>query len=167
MTGKSTVDVARWFAVQAFLQHEARLLDERRFDDWLALYAEDAEYWVPSTPDQTDPTGHVSLFYESVALLKMRVDRLARGLAPLEWPPGRANRHLGNVTIEADDGRTVTARALMLFVEYRRDEQRWYSCRCTWTLRAAAGDTFVIAAKRVDLLDCDREGGHLRFAVPF
>lgn len=156
----------RWFAVQSFLFHEARLLDDRRFDDWLALYAPDAEYWVPYAPDQTSPKDHVSLFYENVALLAMRVDRLQRGLSPLEWPPARTNRHLSNVTVEADEGANVTARALLLFVEYRRDESRTYSARCTWRLRAT-GDAFVIASKRVDLIDCDREGGHLRFAVPF
>src|SRR5213083_1388247 len=35
-----------WHRVQAFLFHEARLLDERRFGEWLELYAPDAEYWV-------------------------------------------------------------------------------------------------------------------------
>ena len=32
---------------ERFLFHEARLLDERRFDDWLALFAPDGWYWVP------------------------------------------------------------------------------------------------------------------------
>src|SRR5262245_51119763 len=31
---------------------EARLLDEARFDDWLALFTPDAWYWVPSQPGQ-------------------------------------------------------------------------------------------------------------------
>ena len=37
----------RWHIVQQFLFHEARLLDERRWDDWLNLYEGDAEYWMP------------------------------------------------------------------------------------------------------------------------
>ena len=32
--------------------HEMRLLDEAKFDDWLALFTADAWYWVPSEPDQ-------------------------------------------------------------------------------------------------------------------
>jgi hypothetical protein len=40
---------------ERFLLHEARLLDEARFDDWLALFTPDAWYWVPSAPDQDNP----------------------------------------------------------------------------------------------------------------
>lgn len=157
---------ARWFAVQSFLVRESRLLDERRFTDWLALYAPEATYWVPYAPEQTSPTEHVSLFYEDVTLLRMRVERLERGLAPLEWPPARVNRHVSNITIEHDAGAMLAARALLLFVEHRRDEQRLFSARCEWRLAAHDSD-FRILAKRVDLLNADQESGHLRFAVPF
>ena len=44
--------------------------------DRIALYAPDAEYWVPYAWEQQSPKDHVSLFYETVALLRMRVDRL-------------------------------------------------------------------------------------------
>jgi 3-phenylpropionate/cinnamic acid dioxygenase small subunit len=33
--------------VEEFLYHEAELLDERRYEDWLALLADDVRYWVP------------------------------------------------------------------------------------------------------------------------
>ena len=33
--------------VEQFLYHEARLLDERKFDDWLALLTDDVHYWMP------------------------------------------------------------------------------------------------------------------------
>jgi 3-phenylpropionate/cinnamic acid dioxygenase small subunit len=36
-------------ACEQFLLHEARLLDEGRFDEWLALFTPDASYWVPSS----------------------------------------------------------------------------------------------------------------------
>lgn len=152
-------------SVTDFLIHESRLLDERRFREWLALFTPDATYWVPYAPEQTSPTDHVSLFYEDVALLAMRVDRLERGLSPLEWPPARVNRHLSNFSIEAQSPRII-ARGLLLFVEHRRDEQRLFSARCRWEL-LAQDDGFRIAAKRVDLLNADQESGHLRFAVPF
>ena len=31
----------------AFVVHEARLIDEGRYDEWLALFADDGRYWVP------------------------------------------------------------------------------------------------------------------------
>jgi ethylbenzene dioxygenase beta subunit len=168
MSADAGADLERWHAVQQFLFREARMLDERRWEDWLALYAPDAEYWVPMAWQQESPKDHVSLFYETVELLRMRLDRLERALSPLDWPPARTNHHLTNVTVEdgAGDGDMLIARAYLLFAEYRREEMRWYSARCTWRLRPDGG-SFLIAAKRVDLLDSDQETGHLRFAIPF
>jgi ethylbenzene dioxygenase beta subunit len=153
-----------WHRVQQFLFHEARLLDERRLGEWLALYAEDAEYWVPYAWGQASPKDHVSLFYETKSLLGMRIDRLARELSPLDSPAARVNHYLTNVQVE--NGEEITARAYLLFVEYRREEQRWFAGRATWRLRRH-GEAFLIAAKRVDLLNADQDGGHLRFALPF
>jgi len=112
----------RWHRVQQFLFHEARLLDERRLQEWLDLYADDADYWVPYAWGQESPRDHVSLFYETKTLLGMRVDRLARELSPLDSPAARVNHYLTNVTVE--EGAELTARAHLLFVEYRREEQR-------------------------------------------
>lgn len=158
------MSVERWHTVQQFLFHEARLLDERRLQEWLALYAEDAEYWVPYAWNQQSPKDHVSLFYETKSLLGMRIDRLERALSPLDSPPSRVNHYLTNVQV--DDGDPLTARAHLLFVEYRREEQRWFAGRAAWRLRPN-GAGFLIAAKRVDLLNADQDAGHLRFALPF
>ena len=157
-------DAELWHRVQAFLFHEARLLDERRFGEWLELYAPDAEYWVPYAWQQKSPKDHVSLFYETVTLLRMRVDRLENELSPLDAPKSRVNHFLSNVTVE--DGPELNARAYLLYCEYRREEQRWFAGRASWRLRPQ-GNTFRIAAKRVDLLNADQDSGHLRFAIPF
>ena len=153
-----------WHRVQQFLFHEARLLDERRLQEWLALYDEDAEYWVPYAWEQQSPKDHVSLFYETKTLLKMRVDRLEGELSPLDMPAARVNHYLTNILLE--EGAELTARAYLLFIEHRREEQRWFAGRAAWRLRPRGG-SFLIGAKRVDLLNADQDGGHLRFAVPF
>jgi len=165
MTASAKSSAERWHAVQQFLFDEARLLDEREWDAWLALFLPEAEYWMPYEWGQESPTDHVSLFYEDLTLLRMRIDRLKSDLSPLEWPPSRTNRHLSNIGIVTDDGSRLTATGYLMFVEYRREEQRIYSSRVTWEL-AEAGDGFRIAGKRVDLLNCDQETGHLRIAVP-
>jgi len=155
-----------WHRVQQFLFHEARLLDERRLQEWLALYAEDAEYWVPYAWEQKSPKDHVSLFYETVTLLRMRVDRLERELSPLDSPMARVNHYLSNVVVDEGEGEELAARAYLLFIEHRREEQRWFAGRASWRLRLQ-GESFLIGAKRVDLLNADQDSGHLRFAVPF
>ena len=161
----SAAPLELWHRVQQFLFLEARLLDERRFDEWLALYAPEAEYWVPAAWGQASPKDHVSLFYETVPLLRMRVERLMQGHAPLDSPAARTNHCLSNV-IARREGDEVLAQAYLLLAEYRRGEQRWFSGRASWSLRAA-GEAFRIHAKRVDLLNADQESGHLRFAIPF
>ena len=54
-------------SVQNFIALEGHLLDDRQYDDWLALYAENAEYWVPSSDDGqiliSDPQSEISLIY--------------------------------------------------------------------------------------------------------
>src|SRR5438105_3024898 len=68
-------------ALVKFVLHEARLLDEKRFDDWYELFADDGYYWVPAMPGQTDPHLQNSLAYEDKFLLKLRVERLKSPLA--------------------------------------------------------------------------------------
>ena len=59
--------------VEEFLVHEARLLDERRFREWMELFAEDGTYWVPAAPDQESPFAQASLFYDDRNLMRTRV----------------------------------------------------------------------------------------------
>ena len=66
---------------EAFLVHEAELLDEGRFADWLALFTENAWYWVPSEPNQDSPLTTVSLMYDDRKLLETRVRRLVEASA--------------------------------------------------------------------------------------
>ncbi len=53
--------------VEQFLYREARLLDDRQWDDWLACYHPQVEYWMPAWADDdrqtTDPHSEISLIY--------------------------------------------------------------------------------------------------------
>ncbi|MEC8463509.1 MAG: aromatic-ring-hydroxylating dioxygenase subunit beta, partial [Pseudomonadota bacterium] len=50
--------------VKEFLISEARLLDERRWEEWLALFAKDGWYWVPIEEKQSNPKTTISLMYD-------------------------------------------------------------------------------------------------------
>ena len=41
--------------IEALIHREAGLLDDRRYDDWIALFTEDCRYWVPVSPDMESP----------------------------------------------------------------------------------------------------------------
>ncbi len=137
---------------EAFLLHEARLLDEARWDDWLALFTDEATYWVPSQPDQASPHDTVSLIYDDRRLLETRVRRLQNPNIHAQTPPSRASRIVANVTLEADG----EVRSKLVMVEYRRNRQRLFAATCRHRLVRRGAD-LRIAEKRVDLVNCDAE----------
>src|SRR6476660_3650712 len=94
LRASETLDLNR---CERFLQHEARLLDEGKFDDWLALFTPDGCYWVPSEPDQENPHDMVSLIYDDRRLLETRVRRLASPRIYSQEPRSRTSRIVSNV----------------------------------------------------------------------
>jgi 3-phenylpropionate/cinnamic acid dioxygenase small subunit len=143
-------------AAEAFLVREARLLDEARYEEWLALFTDDAWYWVPSQPGQKDPKSCVSLMYDDRRLLETRVRRLAKGLLHSQQPPSRTSRTVANVTVEEGDSPAVglTVRSKLLMAEFRRDTQRFFAGTSWHRLKGEAGD-WRIAWKKVELINCD------------
>jgi 3-phenylpropionate/cinnamic acid dioxygenase small subunit len=139
---------------EQFLLHEARFLDEAKFDDWLALFTADAWYWVPSEPGQANPHETVSLIYDDRRLLETRVRRLASPRMYSQEPRSRTSRIVGNVTIEDAEGRAATVRSKFLMIEYRREQQRLFA-GTAWHRLVQLGGAIRIAWKRVDLVNCD------------
>jgi len=151
--GRAALDIG---TCEAFLIHEARLLDEARFDEWLALFTADAWYWVPSQPGQESPRDTVSLIYDDRRLLETRVRRLASPRIYSQEPRSRTSRIVANVTIEdaAADGQACTTRSKFQLLEYRRNAQTAYAGTSFHRLVRADGG-IRIASKRVDLVNCD------------
>ena len=73
-----------------FVVREARLLDDKRYDEWLDLWTDDGIYWVPLTPEQTDGIHHNSHLHEDKLLRTLRVERLKSPRAYSQQPPSRA-----------------------------------------------------------------------------
>ena len=147
------LDVAR---CEQFLMHETRLLDEARFDEWLALFTEDAWYWIPIEPEQKSPFDTVSLIYDDRRLLETRVRRLASPRIYSQEPRSRTSRIIGNVSLEEapPDRSACTVRSKFMVLENRRDSQRLFGGTALHRLVQLDG-SLRIAWKRVDLLNCD------------
>src|SRR5277367_5502660 len=124
LPARKPLDVDR---CEQFLLQEARLLDDGKFDAWLALFTADAWYWVPSEPDQADPVETVSLIYDDRRLLETRVRRLASPRVYSQEPRSRTSRIVTNVTIEEAGKNTCTIRSKFMMIEYRREQQRLFS----------------------------------------
>ncbi len=145
------------------VHREAALLDERRFEDWLGLYSQDAWYWMPASPGQSSPEEALSLIFEDRRLLALRVRRLENPNIHIETPPTRAHRHVSgvHVSIGLDAGLSVSSSQLIVML--REGEQRLFSARCEHHLIEDNG-RLLIASKTVRLLDCD--AAQRGFAVP-
>ena len=68
------------------LEQEARLLDQLRFDEWLALFAAECIYWVPATTTGGDPRREVAISFDDRRRLEDRIYRLRTGYAWSQAP---------------------------------------------------------------------------------
>jgi benzoate/toluate 1,2-dioxygenase beta subunit len=149
--------------IELFVLREARLLDAGAFEDWLALYAPQGIYWMPSQPEQTDPKNVASIIYEDHAILAIRVQRLLEARALVLTPMPRTTHLVSNIEVLEADGEGCTVAAAFICVEHQGERQRLYSGRQTHELKRHDG-SFRIALKRVNLLNCD--GTHSPIAIP-
>ena len=143
-------------ALIELVYREARLIDEKRFEEWYELYAEDAFYWVPLTHDQRDGENHTSLAYEDKLLLRLRIERLKSPRAFSQQPPSRCLHVLQRPEVESMDAAAnrYVVRTAYLYVESRGEDQQVYGCTSFHTLAVVEG-VLRIRLKRVNLLNCD------------
>ena len=150
--------------VEQFLYKEARLLDSRRFSEWLELLSDDLRYWMPtrsnrypvnskaisildaSRYEEEEVSGEdeLALMEETKDTLERRVARLDTGMAWAEDPPSR--HIITNIEVEAADS---------------ADQLRVYSNFVMYRNRSETDQDFYVGS-REDVLR--REGGQLRIS---
>ena len=106
--------------VEQFLYREARLLDARRFDDWLDMLAEDIKYWAPLRSNrypayskaisildgsryeegEFSREDELAIMDEDKDSLTRRIRRLDSGMAWAEDPPSRTRHFVSNIEVE-------------------------------------------------------------------
>src|SRR6202035_2807312 len=152
LPARQSLDLER---CEQLLLHEARLLDDGKFDEWLALFTPEAWYWVPSEPDQADPVETVSLIYDDRRLLETRVRRLSSPRMYSQEPRSRTSRIIANVTLEEADpsSQACTVRSKFTMIEFRREQQRLFGGTAFHRL-VQSNNCIRIAWKRVDLVNC-------------
>src|SRR5271155_4784877 len=117
--------------IELFLLREAKLLDSGEFEAWLALYAPQGIYWMPSQPGQTDPKGVASIIYEDYAILAIRVRRLLEARALVLTPMPRTTHLVSNIEVTKGAEDEFSAEAAFMCIEHQGDQQRLYSGRHT------------------------------------
>ena len=142
--------------VRAMLEREARLLDQLRFDEWLALYAPECLYWVPATPEGGDPRREVAISFDDRRRLEDRIFRLRTGYAWSQAPKSRTVRMIANVEVFATARESVRmVRSNLLISEFRVDGVRLLSGWCGHRVVQQDG-RWLIQVRQVNLIDCDQ-----------
>ncbi len=139
-----------------FVVAEARLLDARSYDEWNALFTDDAYYWVPLVPGQPDGVNHTSHMYEDKLLRELRIERLKSPRAFSQQPPSRSHHLLQTPTVETFDpaGNRYVLRSEFHYTEAQGDELQILVGTCYHHL-GVHGGALKMTLKRVDLLNCD------------
>ena len=138
------------YSVEQWLTHEAELLDNRRYRDWLGLLTDDVVYRMPvrvtSAHSLDDSTlEDMDHFDEDRYSLVKRVERFETEHAWTEDPPSRTRHYVTNVRVREEGDELVVKSYLLLFRS-----------------RGDVREPDLVSAERTDLLR--RVDGELRLA---
>lgn len=160
---------------EAYLYREARLLDERRLDDWQQLFTEDGIYWIPAG-EGVNAENERSIIYDEPLQRRMRIHQLTKYTHLSQQPPSRTVHVVSNVEIEVpriESSDEVLVRCSQIVFEMRPGdfvglqrglgEQRALVSRCDYLLRYEG--VWKIAMKKVFLLQRDLPQYNLTFIL--
>ena len=152
--------------VAHLLYREARLLDERLYDEWLAQYTAQCMVWVPAQPEPVDPRLATGIYLDDRRRMGDRVAMIRTGHLHAQTPPSRTRRMLTNaeqwVDAQAD---CIVARANFVIWEHRKGQTRaWPGYQVVEVARSATG-ALLIANKIVCLLERDAPQGNYAFIL--
>lgn len=127
VTPVASTDTELYMRVTQFLNHEAKLLNQRRFDEWIDVVTEDIKYVVPvrvsreAGDDVNEFSDRSQHFNENYEELNERVVRFQKEYAWSENPPSRIRRFVTNIIPkETDDG--IEVESSVLVYRSRRDK---------------------------------------------
>jgi benzoate/toluate 1,2-dioxygenase subunit beta len=154
--------------IEQFIYREARLADEHAYDEWEALWTDDAVYWVPFGADDADPNAQMSVIYDNRSRIATRIKQYHTGKRHSQTPPSRLRRLISNVELmESDpthpDGDVLVGANFVVYESRERGITLWAG-RTEYRLRRE-GDDWRLAAKKVFLVNNDRALNTLAFLI--
>lgn len=118
---------------------EARLLDDRRYREWLARFGDECVYWVPIEPG-LDPRDGVAYFFDDRSRLEDRVALLETGWAHAQVPASRTCRSVAGVDAWPLDDGGLLIRCAVTVWEYRHERVETFASTNRYVVDAADAD---------------------------
>lgn len=132
-----------------FLYREAELLDQRRYQEWLALLADDIRYWMPmrrnvkygeDEREFTRANSDIAWFDEGKDTLARRVKQIETGIHWAEEPRSRLSHLVTNVQVQDAEPSLADAQEVSV------------SCRFLIYRNRVETETDILVGKREDSL---------------
>ncbi|PXY33517.1 ring-hydroxylating dioxygenase subunit beta [Prauserella sp. PE36] len=148
---------------EQFLYREARLADEGRYDEWEALWTDDALYWVP-VADSTDTDERISIICDHRSRIALRVAQLKTGKRHSQDPRSAVARLISNIEIVGHDTDGTRTQATFVAVESRARGITIWAGRVEHTL-VQDNDRILMSRKQVRLVNADQPLPTLAFLI--
>ncbi len=137
--------------VEQFLYRQAELLDAKRWQDWIDLFAKDGVYWMPPDPSYKTWDGTPAIFAEDKNLMNVRMKRVLHPDAWSQRPQWGTNHIVSNVSIrKSRKNGDLEVRSRFHMMELRRDDVRHFAGSYTHQLKKTKNG-FQIKLQRVDM----------------
>jgi p-cumate 2,3-dioxygenase beta subunit len=136
-----------------FLFEEAALLDAWRLDEWLALFAVNAVYEVPTAGAEDSADSAEALFYiaDDYQRLQHRITRLKKTTAHSEWPRSKTAHLISNVRILGVSEDTVEIGCVFITYRSKGETTDLFFGHSRYVLQGDAAPDLKIRSKRVFL----------------
>ena len=137
--------------IEQFLYKQSELLDTKRWQDWIDLFAPDGIYWMPPAPEYKTWDGQPAISAEDKNLMAVRMGRVLHPDAWSQRPLWGTNHVVSNVLLEktSADG-DVMVRSRFHMMELRRDDVRHFAGSYMHQLKKTK-DGYRIKLQRVDM----------------
>lgn len=133
---------------------EARILDNKDYPTWEALFSADGVYVIPIDPTTEDFAASLNMIYDDARMRRMRVERMMQGYSPSAVAAARTIRTVSRFTVDDVTDRTVTLTSAQVLVAYKRGATEILGAELTHTI-TLSDDGDRIALKVVRLLNSE------------
>jgi benzoate/toluate 1,2-dioxygenase beta subunit len=152
------------YAIEALLRREARLLDLRHFEAWMAMFAQALIYWVPGTPESHALSRTASINFDDRRRLLDRIAFTATGVQCAQIPRSRTCRLVTNVEgWRGTEDDVIEVRSNVTIWEHRHETRCFVGVQ-SFLLRSQAGG-YVLEAKVIDLVNSAEPQGNNSFII--
>ena len=135
---------------EQFLYRQSELLDSKKWQDWIDLFADDGIYWMPPDASYKTWDGQPAIFAEDKNLMTVRMNRVLHPDAWSQRPLWGTNHVVSNVVIEKETKDAVVVRSRFHMMELRRDDVRHFAGSYRHELKKTK-DGYRIKLQRVDM----------------